>query len=129
MDRKTGHAAAGLAVMALTLGCQTEQSLQQTPLERGEQRPGRTMLADTAVVERVQAGLINEPMLAPAAIRVDGNGGTVRLRGVVMSGAQQARAVDIARASAGVKRVDDQLIRRGRSGISDGPLPHTQLQL
>lgn len=128
MDRKTGHAAAGLAVMALTLGCQTEQSLQQTPLERGEQRPGRTMLADTAVVERVQAGLINEPMLAPAAIRVDGNGGTVRLRGVVMS-AQQARAVDIARASAGVKRVDDQLIRRGRSGISDGPLPHTQLQL
>ena len=129
MNRKNGHAAAGLAVMALTLGCQTEQSLQQTPLERGEQRPGRTMLADTTVVERVRTGLNTEPLLAPAAIRVDGNGGTVRLRGAVMTGAQQVRAVDIARASAGVKRVDDQLIRRGRSGVSDGPLPDTQLQL
>lgn len=129
MKSKNGHTAAGLAVMALTLGCQTEQSLQQTPLERGEQRPGRTMLADTAVVERVQTRLINEPLLAPTAIRVDGNGGTVRLRGVVMTGAQQVRAVDIARTSAGVKRVDDQLIRRGRSGIGDGPLPDTQLQL
>lgn len=130
MNRTNGHAAAGLmALMAMTLGCQTEQSLQQSPLERGEQRPGRTMLAETELVERVRMELAHEPLLAPTAIRVDGHGGTLRLRGVVHTGAQHSRAIDIARASAGVKRIDNQLIRRGRSGVTDGPLPDTQLQL
>lgn len=111
------------------IGCQTEPPLQPTPVDRGEQRSARTMLADAELLERVQTELAREPALAAAAIRVETAGGTVRLRGIVHDRVQQARAREIARSIAGVRRIDDQLIRHGRSGVADGPLPQLQVQL
>ena len=123
-----GTTLALIAAVAAT-ACQTEQALQPTPAERGEQRPGRTLLADADLLQRVQAGLAREPLLADTVIRVESVGGVVRLRGVVYSSVQQARALEITRAVNGARRIDNQLIRHGRSGVSDGPLPRIQLQL
>lgn len=110
--------------------CQTEQALQPTPADRGEQqRSGRTLLADATLLQQVQTRLAAEPLLAETAIRVETVGGVVRLRGVVYSALQRARALEIARGISGARRVDDQLVRHGRSGVTDGPLPRTQFQL
>lgn len=111
------------------MGCQTEQALQPTPVERGEQRPARTMLADAELLKRVQTELARDPALAAASIHVEAVGGVVRLRGIVRDNAQHTRAREIARAVGGVRRLDDHLIRHGRSGVADGPLPQTQIQL
>lgn len=121
------HATIAFIAAVSGMGCQTEQALQPTPVERGEQRSARTMLADADLLQRVQTELAREPALA--GIRVETAGGIVRLRGVVRDSAQQARAREIARAVGGVRRIDDQLIRHGRSGVTDGPLPQTQIQL
>lgn len=111
-------------------GCQTEQALQPTPpVERGEQRSARTMLADADLLQRIQTELAHEPTLADASIRVETEGGIVRLRGIVYDRAQQARARDIARGISGVRRIDDQTVRHGRSGVADGPLAQTHIQL
>lgn len=125
------HGGAGMVLIAAVagLGCQTEQALQPTPVDHGEQRSGRTMLADTELQQRLEANIAHEPLLAAARIQVAINGGVVRLRGVVLSHAQHARAREVARALHGVRRIDDQLIRHGRSGVADGPLPQLQLHL
>lgn len=128
MRRHGGATVAFIAAVAAA-ACQTEQALQPTPADRGEQRPGRTLLADATLLQQVQTRLAAEPLLAETAIRVETGGGVVRLRGVVYSPVQRARAIEIARGIHGARRIDDQLIRHGRSGVNDGPLPRTQFQL
>lgn len=123
------HATVAFIAAVSGMGCQTEQALQPTPVERGEQRSARTMLADADLLQRVQTELARDPTLAATSIRVETAGGIVRLRGVVRDSAQHARARELARGVGGVRRLDDQLIRHGRSGVADGPLPHTQIQL
>lgn len=125
--RQHGSAAVAFIAAISGIGCQTEPALPPTPVDHGEQRSARTMLADAELLQRVQTEMAREPALA--AIRVETAGGVVRLRGAVQDGAQQARAREIARGVAGVRRIDDQLIRHGRSGVADGPLPQLQLQL
>lgn len=128
MSKHRGTMAALVAAVT-AISCQTEQPLQRTPAERGEQKPGRTMLADSELAHRVQIGLANDPVLAETAIRVETVDGVVRLRGVVYSRTQQTRALEIARAIDGVRRIDDVLVRHGRSGVTDGPLAQIQMQL
>lgn len=124
------HATVAFIAAVSGWGCQTEQALQPTPpVERGEQRSARTMLADAELLQRVQAELARDPALAAASIRVETDGGVVRLRGIVSDRAQQIRAREIARSVGGVRRIDDQTIRHGRSGVAEGPLPRTQIQL
>ena len=129
MVRQHGGAAVALIAAFAAVGCQTERPVPQTPPDRGEQRPPRTMLADGNVLQRVRTGLANEPILAGTRISVDAYRGMVRLRGVVYDGVQQARALEIVRGIRGVRNVDNQLIRHGRSGVADGPLAHAQMQL
>lgn len=130
MLRQHGGATVVLIAAFAAVGCQTERPALQTPPDRGEQQPARTMLADSDdVLQRIRTGLAHEPLLADARIRVDAQRGTVRLRGVVHDGIQQARAIEIARGIPGVRNIQNELIRHGRSGVAEGPLPHAQLQL
>ncbi len=129
MVRQHGGAAVALIAAFAAVGCQTERPVPQTPPDRGEQRPPRTMLADSNVLQRIRADLAHEPLLAGTQISVEADRGMVRLRGVVYDGVQQARALEIVRGIQGVRNIDNQLIRHGRSGVADGPLPHAQLQL
>ncbi|MFP5349944.1 MAG: BON domain-containing protein [Gammaproteobacteria bacterium] len=125
------HRSATVAFIAAVggIGCQTEPALQPAPVERGEPQSARTMVADAELLQRVQVELAREPAFAAVAMRVEAANGVVRLRGAVRDRAQQARAREIARSIPGVRRIDDQLIRHGRSGVADGPLPQLQLQL
>ena len=123
-------AQAALALLAaMTASCQTDQSLQPTPAGRGDPPSGRTMLADSDVSREVRRVLDTEPLLADATIEIDAIGGVVRLRGMIRHPAQRARALALAGQVHGVRRIDDGLIRYGRSGVGDGPLAQTQIQL
>lgn len=117
---------AAILFMAVT-GCQTEQA--GPPAERGEQRPGRTMLADAELGQHVRQLFAAEPMLAGTAIRVMAGDGVLRLGGMVRTPAQHARVREIVQGIDGVRRVDDYLVRYGRSGVGDGPTALARLQL
>ena len=60
---------------------------------------------DVAVFRSVQAGLLAAEELSETAISVDADSGVVRLSGLVSSVAEEAAAVQIARAVPGVESV------------------------
>ncbi len=130
MLRQHGGTTVALIAAFAAVGCQTERPVPQTPPDRGEQRPARTLLADSDdVLQRIRTGLAREPLLADARISVDTYRGTVRLRGVVHDDVQRVRAIDIARRIPGVRNIQTELIRHGRSGVAEGPLPDARVQL
>lgn len=115
-----------LAGAAMIGGCQREQQLPKSvPVEQHNARPTATLLAQLpeAVLDKVKHELAADPLLHGAHIFVDSDAGRVRLRGFVNSGAQEARALRIARTVSGDEQIEARLIRRGRSGVADGPLP------
>ena len=112
---------------AVVAGCQREQQLPKSiPVEQQNAGPSPTLLAQfpaASVVEQIERQLAADPLLHGARIVVDHGSEGLRLRGFVKSGAQAARAVTLAQAISGNEQVDARLIRRGRSGVDDGPLP------
>ncbi len=105
-------AAVGLAIAACA-----------TPPARSPEQ----VLEDATVTSRIKSGLLRDPVVAGSAIGVEVQDGVVTLTGRVPSEAVAARAVDIARNTEGVRRVEDRLVRGGQaSGSADvpaGPAP------
>lgn len=112
--------------VAVAVGCQREQQLPKSiPVEQHNARPAPILLAQLPgpVVEQVKRQLAADPLLHGASISVIGTTGYLRLHGFVSSGAQRQRAIAIAQTVLGDAPVEARLIRRGRSGVADGPLP------
>jgi hyperosmotically inducible protein len=68
-----------------------------------------TKIDDTMLVSKVKAALIDAKDVKSGQINVEARGGNVQLGGFVTSKAMGDRALKIAKAVAGVKRVDDAL--------------------
>jgi osmotically-inducible protein OsmY len=62
-----------------------------------------------ALFRAVQAALLEEPSLAEAAIAARGEGSEVTLEGEVAKTSLRVRALEIARGTAGVAEVHDEL--------------------
>lgn len=101
-------AAAGLAIAACTT----------TPSRSPEQ-----VLRDATVTSRIKTSLLRDPVVAGSAIGVEVQDGVVTLTGRVPSETVAARAVDIARNTEDVRRVEDRLIREGPGPGSGARLP------
>ena len=115
-----------LATAAIVAACQREQQLPKSvPVEQHNARPTATLLAQLpeAVLDKVKHELAADPLLHGTRIAVDSDTGRLRLRGFVSSGAQEARAISIAQTISGNEAIEARFIRRGRSGVADGPLP------
>jgi hyperosmotically inducible protein len=65
--------------------------------------------ADAAITAKVKARLAADPDVSAREIDVDTLDGRVRLNGVVDSDSERAEAVRVARGTAGVRAVDDDL--------------------
>lgn len=87
------------------------------------------MLADAELGQHVRQLFAAEPALASAEIRVTATDGVLRISGMVRTPVQHARVREIVRSLDGVRRVDDHLVRYGRSGVGDGPTALGRLQL
>src|SRR5918995_186275 len=66
-------------------------------------------LGDAWLVTKVKAQFWDEDALDDSDVNVDAREGVIILRGTVASQAGKARAIEIARTTEGVKRVDDRL--------------------
>jgi hyperosmotically inducible protein len=79
--------------------------------------PGRTVaqtVDDAAVTAKLKSALLQAPDVKGTDVNVDTVNGKVTLKGTVESQAQADRAVQIARASEGVREVDNQLMVKAR---------------
>jgi cytidylate kinase len=74
------------------------------------------MVEDLALEWSVRSALRREARTADVAITVQGDGGVVRLLGVVDSPTQSEAVAEVARAVEGVKSVDNQLRAAGATG-------------
>ena len=128
------HTRLAIAALALTLAAQpaaaaagddkkTSQTSERTR-DRAEARDedrrdvGDT-LGDAWLVTKVKAQFWDEDALDNSDINVDARDGVIILRGTVASQAGKARAVQVARDTEGVKRVEDRLTV-GRASRDDG---------
>jgi hyperosmotically inducible periplasmic protein len=68
-----------------------------------------TKLDDTMLVSKVKAALVDANDVKSGQINVEARGGIVQLGGFVTSEAMKGRAIGVAKAVTGVKRVDDAL--------------------
>jgi osmotically-inducible protein OsmY len=64
---------------------------------------------DSVITAKVKTAIINDPTLSAAEINVETFKGVVQLSGFVSSGADQSRAVEVARNVAGVKAVRNDM--------------------
>ncbi len=90
-------------VMALLLG---------TPacgLFRERDAATSAYVGDSAITARVKTALIKDPRIKASEIEVQTSEGRVTLNGVVDSDDMAQRALDIARATPGVRTIDDRL--------------------
>jgi hyperosmotically inducible protein len=71
-------------------------------------------LADTALTTKIKAKIALDDTLKNTDIRVHTQDSVVTLSGTVRSSAMQARAAQLARETAGVKSVTDQLVVAAR---------------
>ncbi len=95
---------AGLIVSCSTSRAQNSRS--SAPSDRGASasRP-----ADSTLTAKVKAKLLSDDMLNALKIDVDTQDGTVFLSGVVDTADQKRKAVQIAKNTEGVQRVEDNL--------------------
>jgi hyperosmotically inducible periplasmic protein len=79
----------------------------------GRQSPGAAV-SDASITTKVKSSLLADSMVGALAIDVDTTEGVVSLNGIVNSEAERMRAVQVAQAVDGVKRVDARnlLVRR-----------------
>jgi hyperosmotically inducible periplasmic protein len=91
-------------VMLMLLGC---------GVMFGRQSPDGAV-SDSAITTKVKTNLLADPMVGALAIDVHTTDGVVSLNGVVSSGQERQRVVQIAQGVEGVKRVDARnlIIRR-----------------
>ena len=68
-----------------------------------------TKLDDTVLVSKVKAALVDASDVKSGQINIEARGGIVQLGGFVSGHKMKARAIDVAKGVAGVKRVDDAL--------------------
>lgn len=93
---------------------QAQAPAPEAPAGGGEQ-PAKTdrtpggVLDDSAITAKVKTQLAADAATKARNIHVDTKGATVTLSGKVGSAEEKVRAVEIARATKGVKSVDDQL--------------------
>lgn len=81
----------------------------------GSRSAGQTV-SDAAVTTKVKSALLQAPEVQGTNVNVDTVNGTVTLKGEVETQAQADRAVQIARSTEGVSRVDSQqLTVKGKS--------------
>lgn len=69
-------------------------------------------LGNAALTSKIKAKMALDETVKAAAIDVDNEGGVVTLTGTVRSEAERARAVQLARETAGVASVNDRLVVR-----------------
>ena len=128
-----------VAGLALAAGCQREEPKPTTaptpptapqPAERpatpapqtGTTAPGGTdagctagqTVDDATVTAKLKTALLQAPDVKGTDVNVDTVNGKVTLKGAVESQAQADRAVQIARASEGVREVDNQLMVKAK---------------
>jgi hyperosmotically inducible periplasmic protein len=72
-------------------------------------------VGDTAITARLKTALIKDPHIQASEIEVQTNQGRVTLNGVVDNDEMARRVLDIARATPGVRTIDDKLIVSGAS--------------
>jgi hypothetical protein len=79
----------------------------------GRQR-ARAAADDTTITTKVKSSLLADPVVSAIAIDVDTTNGVVSLNGIVNSEQERQRAVQLAQAVTGVKRVDGRnlVVRR-----------------
>lgn len=91
----------------------------------------RTVAADEheALIARVEAALRADPALVNASnlVVLSAGSGEVTLSGSVDTKAQAARAVEVARNVAGVKRIEDKLVRESEAHVPATPHQSTTL--
>jgi osmotically-inducible protein OsmY len=66
-------------------------------------------IADSTLTAKIKSKIALDDTLRGTRVNVDSHGTEVTLRGSVASGAQRARVLQLARETAGVTSVDDQL--------------------
>jgi len=113
---KRGYASARVAVMlalAVVCGAMSAAAQAETARQAGN------VITDSWITMKVHAQFIPEDVLEGSDIDVDTNAGVVTLKGTVPTKEAHARAVALAKATDGVKRVTDQL----RVGPAEGVDP------
>jgi hyperosmotically inducible periplasmic protein len=108
MSSKLGTAALAALFLLCATGCS---------LFRAHEAATSAYVGDNAITARVQTALIKDPHIQANEIEVQTNQARVTLNGVVDSTAMLQRALDIARATPGVRTIDDKL-----TVASDKPL-------
>jgi hyperosmotically inducible periplasmic protein len=78
-------------------------------LFRAHEAATTAYVGDTAITTRVKTALIKDPRIRASEIDVQTYQGRVTLNGVVDTADMAQRALDIARATAGVRTIDDKL--------------------
>ena len=74
-----------------------------------DERTAGTMLDDTTISTKVKTALIDDPLVKARHIDVDTIDGNVILTGVVESGLQEKRAMEVARSVKGVRSVKNNM--------------------
>ncbi|HUN75863.1 MAG TPA: BON domain-containing protein [Steroidobacteraceae bacterium] len=107
------------AVLALTL------SLGATgcSLFRAHEAATTAYVGDTAITTRVQTALIHDPHIRASEIDVQTAQGRVTLDGEVDDAAMAQRALEITRATPGVRTIDDKLTVASPSTALNTKLP------
>ena len=102
----------GIFVLSVVfmIGCsstsRTHSTRSDTPSDRGA---GASRPADATLTAKVKAKLLSDDMLNALKIDVDTQSGTVFLSGVVDTPEQKRKAVQIAKNTEGVQKVEDNL--------------------
>jgi hyperosmotically inducible protein len=115
MPRHIGSWFAGFAVAAMAVSVPTPsaQGAGTTQPDAGQQRSSQsqagTAVKDGWITFKIHSQFLPEDALEGSDIDVDTSGGTVTLAGTVVNEKSRARAVAIAKATDGVKSVNDKL--------------------
>ena len=83
--------------------------LASCALFRSEDASTTAYVGDSAITARVQMALIKDPLIKANEIEVLTSQGRVTLNGVVDNAAMARRALEVARATPGVRTIDDKM--------------------
>jgi hyperosmotically inducible protein len=125
MPRHIGGWFAGLTAVALAVGMPAQSALgaeqaQGAGQQRGTQPQARSgnVVKDGWITVKIHSQFLPEDALDGSDIDVDTDAGVVTLSGTVVNDAGRARAVAIAKATDGVKSVNDKLkIAAAKPGV------------
>jgi hyperosmotically inducible protein len=110
-----------LAGSATTAAQGTKPATPQTDTTARQDRKAGTAITDAWITMKVHSQFVTEDALEDSNVDVDTANGVVTLTGTVASAAGRTRAVAIAKATDGVKNVNDKLTiapERDRAGVT-----------